>query len=76
MLRRMLYSEHIETNNAPEKAEMTNNQIIANLVSSLSRKIEWRMSEMEETYSEAKAKIAEQSVAGPAVWEKLDSIFN
>lgn len=55
---------------------MTNNEIIANLIAGLSRKIEWRMAEMDETYAEAKAKVAEQSVAGPAAWEKLDAIFN
>lgn len=55
---------------------MTNNQIIASMVEKLSRKIEWRINEMGDTYEQAKLKVAEQSVAGPAVWEKLDAIFN
>lgn len=55
---------------------MTNTEIIANLVAGLVNKIDWRMTEMGEAYAEAKAKVAEQSVAGPAVWAKLDAIFN
>lgn len=54
---------------------MTNTQIIASLVNKLTSKIEWRMAEMGETYAEAKSKVSEQSVAGPAVWEKLDAIY-
>jgi hypothetical protein len=54
---------------------MTNAQIIANLFASRARKIEWRMAEFGESYAEAKSKVAEQSVAGPVVWEKLDAAF-
>jgi len=55
---------------------MTNQQIAEILVAKLSRQIEHRMAEMKESYSEAKAKVAESSVAGPAVWQILDSKFN
>lgn len=54
---------------------MTNVQIIEALVEKLGKKIEWRMAEFGDTYAQAKAKISEESVAGPAVWSVLDARF-
>lgn len=54
---------------------MTNSQMITSLVASLAKKIAWRMTEMGDTYAEAKEKVAEASVAGPAVWKILDEQF-
>jgi hypothetical protein len=55
---------------------MTNSQIIEKLSSQLIKKIEWRMADLGENYATAKAKVQQDSVAGPAVWAVVDSKFN
>lgn len=59
----------------PWSNDMTNTQIIANLVHSLARKIEHRMVELGDSYEAAKATVSANSVAGPAVWAELDAMF-
>lgn len=54
---------------------MTNAQIIENLFKKLSVQIEWRMTDFEESYEEAKEKVSKDSVAGVAVWAKLDEKY-
>lgn len=54
---------------------MSNADIIKALFVKLSRKIDARMSQLGETYSEAKAVTLEQSVAGVAVWALLDAKY-
>jgi hypothetical protein len=55
---------------------MTNSQLIAHMVASTSREIEHRMKGFGDTYAEARAKVKDQTCAGPAVWEKIDATFN
>jgi len=54
---------------------MTNYEIKIQLFKKVSRVIEWRMNEMQETYVQAKVIAKENSVAGPAVWEMLDKTY-
>ena len=54
---------------------MTNTQTIAALTAKLSAKIEYRMNELGDSYEAAKIKVSQDSVAGPAVWAKLDEMF-
>ena len=54
---------------------MTNAQIIENLSAKLVKTINFRMSEMGETYDQAKAAAKESSCAGSAVWAVVDKHF-
>lgn len=54
---------------------MNNQQIIETLVKKLSRTIEWRMGDFEESYKEAKEYAQKTSVAGSAVWDILDEKY-
>ena len=54
---------------------MTNAQIIESMVSKLSKKIEWAMTEIGETYAQAKARVMRNSCAGSSVWAALDAKY-
>lgn len=54
---------------------MSNAEIIKALFAKLSRKIDARMTQLGETYSEAKAVAMESSCAGVSVWALLDSKY-
>jgi len=51
---------------------MKNSDIIKILVGKLSSQIDYRMTDLDETYEQAKSNCKLNSVAGPAVWAELD----
>lgn len=65
----------IESKHTHGETAMNNQQIIEALVAKLTSRIQHRMEMMEVSYAEAKAYVADSSVAGPAVWKILDEKF-
>lgn len=54
---------------------MTNADIIKNLSTKLIRVIARRMADLGQVYADAKAAVTESTLAGPAVWERVDAFF-
>lgn len=54
---------------------MTNAQIRERLIAGLVDTIKFRMTELGETYADAKRAAKQASCAGPAVWEAVDQTF-